>query len=58
MNLLAYVRISKDDDMDKLSPEVQLRLIYEWAAREGHTVTDVYEDRFLPTHAWEVGAQC
>ena len=40
MKLLAYVRVSEETE----NPENQKYAIYEWAARSGHQVLNVYED--------------
>lgn len=40
MRLLAYVRVSEETE----NPENQKYAIYEWAARSGHQVLNVYED--------------
>ena len=40
MRLLAYVRVSEETE----NPENQKFAIYEWAARTGHQVLEVYED--------------
>jgi putative DNA-invertase from lambdoid prophage Rac len=40
VRLLAYVRVSEETE----NPENQKYAIYEWAARTGHQVVDVYED--------------
>ena len=40
MRLLAYVRVSEETE----NPENQRYAIYEWAARTGHQVLEVYED--------------
>jgi len=45
MDLIAYLRLSRDEDLTKLSPEVQLRAIQEWAARNGHVIVGYFEDR-------------
>jgi DNA invertase Pin-like site-specific DNA recombinase len=40
VRLLAYVRVSEETE----NPENQRYAIYEWAARTGHQVLEVYED--------------
>jgi putative DNA-invertase from lambdoid prophage Rac len=40
VRLLAYVRVSEETE----NPENQKYAIYEWAARSGHQVLNVYED--------------
>jgi putative DNA-invertase from lambdoid prophage Rac len=40
VKLLAYVRVSEETE----NPENQKYAIYEWAARAGHQVLEVYED--------------
>jgi putative DNA-invertase from lambdoid prophage Rac len=40
LKLLAYVRVSEETE----NPENQKYAIYEWAARSGHQVLNVYED--------------
>jgi len=40
VRLLAYVRVSEETE----NPENQKFAIYEWAARTGHQVLEVYED--------------
>jgi putative DNA-invertase from lambdoid prophage Rac len=40
LKLLAYVRVSEETE----NPENQKFAIYEWAARTGHQVLEVYED--------------
>jgi putative DNA-invertase from lambdoid prophage Rac len=40
VKLLAYVRVSEETE----NPENQKYAIYEWAARAGHQVLNVYED--------------
>ena len=40
MRLLAYIRVSEETE----NPENQKYAIYEWAARSGHQVLNVYED--------------
>jgi putative DNA-invertase from lambdoid prophage Rac len=40
LRLLAYVRVSEESE----NPENQKFAIYEWAARTGHQVLEVYED--------------
>jgi putative DNA-invertase from lambdoid prophage Rac len=40
LRLLAYVRVSEETE----NPENQKFAIYEWAARTGHQVLEVYED--------------
>jgi DNA invertase Pin-like site-specific DNA recombinase len=40
MKLLAYVRVSKEEE----NPENQRYAIYEWAARNGHTIAAIHED--------------
>jgi putative DNA-invertase from lambdoid prophage Rac len=40
VKLLAYVRVSEETE----NPENQKYAIYEWAARSGHQVLNVYED--------------
>ena len=40
MKLLAYIRVSEETE----NPENQKYAIYEWAARSGHQVLNVYED--------------
>ena len=40
MKLVAYVRVSKEEE----NPENQRYAIYEWAARNGHIITTIYED--------------
>jgi DNA invertase Pin-like site-specific DNA recombinase len=39
LKLLAYVRVSEETE----NPENQKYAIYEWAARSGHQVLNVYE---------------
>jgi putative DNA-invertase from lambdoid prophage Rac len=40
LRLLAYVRVSEETE----NPENQKFAIYEWAARSGHQIVQVYED--------------
>jgi DNA invertase Pin-like site-specific DNA recombinase len=40
MKLVAYVRVSKEEE----NPENQRYAIYEWGARNGHTIVAVHED--------------
>jgi len=40
VKLLAYIRVSEETE----NPENQKYAIYEWAARSGHQVLNVYED--------------
>jgi len=40
LKLVAYVRVSQEEE----NPENQKYAIYEWASKNGHTITDVYED--------------
>jgi len=40
LKLLAYVRVSEETE----NPENQKYAIYEWAARTGHQIVQVYED--------------
>jgi putative DNA-invertase from lambdoid prophage Rac len=40
VKLLAYIRVSEESE----NPENQKFAIYEWAARSGHQIVDVYED--------------
>jgi putative DNA-invertase from lambdoid prophage Rac len=40
LRLLAYVRVSEETE----NPENQKFAIYEWAARTGHQIVDVFED--------------
>jgi putative DNA-invertase from lambdoid prophage Rac len=40
VRLLAYVRVSEESE----NPENQKYAIYEWAARSGHQIVQVYED--------------
>jgi len=40
VRLLAYIRVSEETE----NPENQKYAIYEWAARSGHQVLNVYED--------------
>jgi putative DNA-invertase from lambdoid prophage Rac len=40
LRLLAYVRVSEETE----NPENQRYAIYEWAAKSGHQVLEVYED--------------
>jgi putative DNA-invertase from lambdoid prophage Rac len=40
LRLLAYIRVSEESE----NPENQRYAIYEWAARTGHQVLEVYED--------------
>jgi putative DNA-invertase from lambdoid prophage Rac len=40
LRLLAYVRVSEESE----NPENQKFAIYEWAAKSGHQIVDVFED--------------
>jgi len=40
MKLVAYVRVSKEEE----NPENQKFAIYEWAAKNGHTIVAIHED--------------
>jgi DNA invertase Pin-like site-specific DNA recombinase len=40
VKLLAYIRVSEESE----NPENQEYAIYEWAARSGHQIVDVYKD--------------
>lgn len=40
MKLIGYIRVSEESE----NPENQRYAIYEWAARYGHQILDIYED--------------
>jgi DNA invertase Pin-like site-specific DNA recombinase len=40
MKLVGYIRVSKEEE----NPENQKFAIYEWAARNGHTIVAIHED--------------